>query len=430
MTMRFMLSMLLTLAAVSAFAAGEWVPVNSPVTQTLRICVMTDSQHGWASGDDGVIVCTTNGGLSFFQQTNPVSFYINDMFFLNSRFGWIISNEAFPGGSTIISTTNGGVNWTAYDFPDSTKLLRSIFFLDSLNGYVAGFGGAICKTTDGGISWFESAVDTSSFSGFPINKISFSDQLTGYAVGGYIDVAGVIWRTTNAGTLWKAGDYSPEPFFDLFTMGAGKVLAVGGDFEYGVQMSVTNNSGQNWTYNNLGIFGQGYSIDFRTSYEAWMTTGYGGNWAITYDTGNTWSTLPVSDAAVLYSADFGDSLHGIAVGSGGTIFRYDPGPSISGQSNLLLPSEISVLAYPNPFNPISSLTVDIPFPGTISISVYDGSGKHAVTIAEGEYLIAGKHTYIFDGSGLSSGIYFVTARFAATGGSPLFSRSIKTVLLK
>ncbi len=430
MIFRFMLSALFSFAAVSAYALGDWVAVNSPVTQTMRICVMPDSQHGWAAGDDGMIICTTDGGLSFFQQTNPVSFYVNDLFFLNRRLGWIVSNEAFPGGSIIVHTTNGGLNWSAFDFPDSTKLLRSIFFLDSLNGYVAGFGGAICKTTDGGQNWFESAVDTSSFSGFPIYKISFSDQLTGYAVGGYIDVAGVIWRTTNAGALWKAGDYSPEPFFDLFTIGSGKVLAVGGDFEYGVQMSVTNNSGQNWAYNNLGIFGQGYSIDFRTSSEAWMTTGYGGNWAVTHDTGNTWNTLPVSDAAVLYSVDFGDSLHGIAVGSGGTIFRYDPGPSNSVQSNLLLPSEIYVSAYPNPFNPTSSLTVNVPFPGTISISVYDGSGKQASTIAEAESINAGKHTYIFDGSGLSSGIYFVTARFAATGGSALFSRSIKTVLLK
>ncbi|MBX7041270.1 MAG: T9SS type A sorting domain-containing protein [Ignavibacteria bacterium] len=421
---------LLSLAVLSALATGEWVAVNSPVTQTLRVCVMTDSQYGWAAGDDGVIICTTNGGLTFFQQTNPVPYYVNDLYFLNNRLGWIISNEAFPGGSTIVRTTNGGLNWIAYDFQDSTKLLRSIFFQDSLIGYVAGFGGAICKTTDGGLTWLESPVDTSSFSGFPINKISFEDQLTGFAVGGYIDVAGVIWRTTNAGALWKAGDYSPEPFFDLYTFVSGKVLAVGGDFEYGVQMSFTNNSGQNWTYNNLGIFGQGYSIDFRTASEAWMTTGYGGNWAVTYDTGNTWTSLPVSDAAVLYSVDFGDSLHGIAVGSGGTIFRYDPGPSSTEQSIALLPSEISVSAYPNPFNPVSSLTVDIPFPGTLFISVYDASGRLAGNIAEGELVNAGKNTYLLDGSGLSSGIYFVSARHITTGGITLHSKSIKTVLLK
>jgi hypothetical protein len=61
--------------------------------------------------------------------------------------------------------------------------------------------------------------------------------------------------------------------------------------------------------------------------------------------------------------------------------------------------------YPNPFNPTTSFTVDMLETSEAVIKVYDLVGKVIKTLHEGT-LTKGEHTFSFDGSGLTSGIYF------------------------
>lgn len=61
--------------------------------------------------------------------------------------------------------------------------------------------------------------------------------------------------------------------------------------------------------------------------------------------------------------------------------------------------------YPNPFNPATNLRYYLEKPGKVKLVVYDILGKE-VSILVNEYQNAGEHTIRFDGSGLSSGVYF------------------------
>jgi len=61
--------------------------------------------------------------------------------------------------------------------------------------------------------------------------------------------------------------------------------------------------------------------------------------------------------------------------------------------------------YPNPFNPSTNLEFGISKLGFVSMKVYNMLGKEVVTIVN-ESLSPGTYKYIFDGSNLSSGIYF------------------------
>jgi hypothetical protein len=61
--------------------------------------------------------------------------------------------------------------------------------------------------------------------------------------------------------------------------------------------------------------------------------------------------------------------------------------------------------YPNPFNPVTTVGFEAPAGGEVKLKVYDLLGKEVATIFEGR-LEAGFHTFRFDGSSLSSGIYF------------------------
>ncbi|MDQ3020009.1 MAG: YCF48-related protein [Bacteroidota bacterium] len=387
-------------------ATNLWTRLNSPTSVDLRNCTFADQLNGWAAGDDGVIIRTSDGGETFVVQNSTINYYINDIYFINKRLGWSVANEFFFVGSTILQTTNGGDIWTSKIFPDTSIIFRTIYFLDSLTGFLAGFGGVIYKTTDAGNSWFAALVDSSEFSGFPISRIKFVNNNLGFACGGYTDVAGVIWKTTNGGLLWNAGAESPEPFYDLFIKDVQEIITVGGDFEYGVQITKTSNAGLNWNYSSLKMFGQAHSIDFRTENEAWMALGYAESWAFSSNAGITWISIPTVDSSGINSVDFADSLHGYAVGNGGVILKYNSLTSTPNPVSLKIPVSIILSQnYPNPFNPVTVISYQLSVSSYTQLKVNDILGNLILTLVDKKQN-AGSYSIEFDGTNLPSGIYF------------------------
>ena len=63
--------------------------------------------------------------------------------------------------------------------------------------------------------------------------------------------------------------------------------------------------------------------------------------------------------------------------------------------------------YPNPFNPTTSINYSVAKAGQVQLTVYDMLGKEIATLVN-EAKPAGQYTVSFDGSDLSSGIYFYT----------------------
>jgi len=74
-----------------------------------------------------------------------------------------------------------------------------------------------------------------------------------------------------------------------------------------------------------------------------------------------------------------------------------------------LPSVYSIAAlYPNPFNPTLSIVIGLPEAGNLRVSIYNTMGQRVEEIIQG-YEPQGYHQLSFDGSKISSGIYFVHA---------------------
>jgi spore coat protein CotH len=73
---------------------------------------------------------------------------------------------------------------------------------------------------------------------------------------------------------------------------------------------------------------------------------------------------------------------------------------------LELPSSYSLEQnFPNPFNPSTQIVVSIPESGMHTLRVYNVLGQEVATLLNNQ-ITAGTHTFNFDASNLSSGIYF------------------------
>ena len=79
--------------------------------------------------------------------------------------------------------------------------------------------------------------------------------------------------------------------------------------------------------------------------------------------------------------------------------------------------------YPNPFNPSTIISFELRDASFVELVVYDIQGREVARLAEG-YYSAGEYEVVFDGSSLSSGIYF--ARFQAAD----FQQIEKLLLVK
>ena len=63
-------------------------------------------------------------------------------------------------------------------------------------------------------------------------------------------------------------------------------------------------------------------------------------------------------------------------------------------------------AYPNPFNPSTSLDLSLNNDGHVSVKVYNVLGQLTATLVNGN-MNAGYHTLTWDASNMASGMYFV-----------------------
>ncbi|MBP9802377.1 T9SS type A sorting domain-containing protein [Patescibacteria group bacterium] len=71
------------------------------------------------------------------------------------------------------------------------------------------------------------------------------------------------------------------------------------------------------------------------------------------------------------------------------------------------PSNFDLLAYPNPFNPSTTISFSLPAASHVNLTVYNMAGSLVATLADG-MMPAGKQEVGFDASSMSSGMYIYT----------------------
>ncbi len=169
-------------------------------TAYLFSITFTDVTTGYMISNHNILK-TTNSGINW-NQFASLSFPLSSAAFLNKNTGFAVGGDPFAIDSSgrIFRTLNGGSTWDTV-YMDRRGMLNDIKFVNSLTGFALGTPYAppilpnrILKTTNSGSNWF---IDTLFSSIGQFTSIFFTDQNTGYAVGGN----GVIIKTTNGGNV-------------------------------------------------------------------------------------------------------------------------------------------------------------------------------------------------------------------------------------
>ena len=256
-----------------------WNKAEIDVDAQLARIYFLDENHGWAIGEKGKIVATTNG-KDWEIQTSKVDNPLKGIYFVNKEVGFAVG-----ANDTILSTKTGGRTWKIVQGgvigaigDDEATMYNAIQFLDESTGWVAGVhvvpqvsqNSVIQKTVDGGQTWVNQETGTEDV----LEDIFFLNDKYGWAVG----ENGLVLHTSNGGEKWTTQTSGTEEtlrsirFTDQY-MG----WAVGGDLGVGVIVH-TNDGGKKWEVQDPGDpMVQGFQMNsvFVLGKQVWLAGGNG-----------------------------------------------------------------------------------------------------------------------------------------------------------
>ncbi|HMN17463.1 MAG TPA: YCF48-related protein [Ignavibacteriaceae bacterium] len=280
-------------------------------TSSLKDVSFADTLNGYVVGTN-FVARTTNGGLTWMQQTSPFSGDINEVVATSS-------DHAVAGcdGGNVIVTTNGGNNWNlvATGITGTNSDILAIDFINDNFGIAAAYNGTVAKTTDGGFNW----TIVSAISGFNPWDMDMVDSLYGWVAG----TGERIVRTTDGGLTWQQqlsvggiGTYGIS-FIDRQRGIAG---GTGGNTYY------TTNGGVNWLSATTPPGNTVWGIHFVESPvlgSIGMTACASGYVYISTDGGANWTLEPRYTISTFSDIFMTDAAHAWIVGNSGVILKYD-----------------------------------------------------------------------------------------------------------
>jgi photosystem II stability/assembly factor-like uncharacterized protein len=208
--------------------------------------------------------------------------------------------------------------------------LVAVFFTSPDKGWIAGDGGFLAQTADGGRTWSKYPLNTSE----DINEIYFRNDDNGYLVAGrkmfITRDGGRTWQETK---IYRAGEFSGTPEFLSIRFSdkkhgyaIGSILKVVRGEEIVVDSLVmrTEDGGDTWQRISVPAKSELFHLDFNGNSHGWIV-GDGGVILASTDDGRTWAKQTSTTTMPLYNVDFRDDNDGYIVGKSGTILRTSNG---------------------------------------------------------------------------------------------------------
>lgn len=297
---------------------------------TIHDLVLIGPGTGWAVGDRGAIWKTADGGHSWqFVHAAPhlEDYTLESVCFLTDRVGWIAGGTVSPVGrvdvGVILSTTDGGENWTILS-GGQLPYLRKVQFFDFDNGIAIGersvrYPSGMMTTTDGGQTWNPVYAEQNA----TWNDAEFFDRDIGLAVGDQ----GTQFNVAN-GRLFSGGGNigGLQSLHDLSIQLSGDCWLVGD----GALVLKSLDRGVSWTPpqsafpEHLDEFTNFQCVEQRDGH-VWLTGNPGSVIWHSADGGESWQQQFTGASTPLEVIRFSDTQHGVAAGALGRICMTSDG---------------------------------------------------------------------------------------------------------
>lgn len=336
-------------------------------TNTYGVYLSTDNGANWTQtslNNQTVYSLAINGNYIFAGTTAPANgLYLST----NNGSNWIqtsLNNRAvlslavngdhiFAGtgaNNGVYLSTNNGTSWT------QTSLNNRSVYSMAVNGnniFAGTYSNGVYLSTNNGTSWTQTSLN---------NKTPYSLALNGnniFAGVGYSGGGSGVYLSADNTTTWTQTSLNDDDVLALAV--SGNNIFAGAAF--GVYVS--NDNGANWAQRNEGLSNHDVRAFCKINNYIFAGTGGGG----------------VSRRLL---SELTDIIH---------VSNEIPGIFSLSQN------------YPNPFNPETHLRFGISETGFVSLKIYSAMGKDVQTLVN-EKLSPGIYEVEFNGSGLTSGVYF------------------------
>jgi photosystem II stability/assembly factor-like uncharacterized protein len=296
------------------YSQVTWNPQTSGTYENLNDICLVNYNTGYAVGNNGVVLKTTNGGISWAPKSFPASTNNLSVFFQNAMTGFVGNQNA-----NIYKTVDGGNNWET-NGSASTYAITSVTMTSALTGYCGDHYSNIQKSTDNGQTWW-TLTTTPGYDA----KLFFLNDNRGWAVDNY----GYIYSTANGGYNWTNVRISTDTLSSVYFI-TSTIGYVAGDSG---RVFKTTNGGTNWTLLNTGSTVKLNSIYVQNLNNIYAS-GNSGTILYSTDAGSTW-TAETHGTNNLKCINFLPStVIGTVSGDLGTIYRtYMMGISCVGGGN-------------------------------------------------------------------------------------------------
>lgn len=289
-----MKSLILVLVFIvnTSLVFAQWVQQTTlPQVNSLNDIKFINKYLGFAVGNAGTLIKTTDGGNTWLYLNSGYEKDLNSISFVDS-------NNGFVGGNDILNTKDGGKTWSFYSIGQGNEI-HSLYMVDSLYGYAVGEYALVLKTIDGGKTW----VKTSNATPYVLYSVYFFNRDTGC-----VACSDGIYLTTNGGKNWQKSANAIDGYFYSFSFLDSKI-----GYAIGVRglIYMTTNGGQNWD----AIKNMNEQLNYITFINRKTAYIFGNNGAIykTEDACNSWRKFYGIKCGNFTSAYFTDSITGYAI---------------------------------------------------------------------------------------------------------------------
>jgi len=411
---------------------------------SLGAFIQNDFPVLWIAGQGGSVFRSVDENISWQAMTQHASLAGISSIFFDKTFpvGWAATRNGY-----VLKTSNGGANWHKVTTGITTPL-TSVWFLDTLTGFVAGDKGILLRTSDGGSTWTQAMTVVP---GYNYVGLCFTDQLNGWTISS----TGAVYHTVDGGNTWTWISMTNTGEIFAFTFPDSKHGWVVG--QWGT-IKETHDGGKSWhpQISHVDIT-QIWDVSFTDSLYGWCavgrgykihTTDGGKNWLVdgsiyvdawdhyavkffdhftgymtgqyywdsdgfilkTTDGGITWNEEQISIGNTINKLFAYDTLAIYGAGRSGTIIKYTGGIL---QQVPVYPDAIAVTCNPNPFSEVTFVKIRLTGLQPVSIQVYDSRGRMVLMITEKVYP-AGDHSIQVNMKNFPDGTYFFRIKTPGT----------------